>query len=244
MPALLPESIDALAKLTQPSYGFDTVAPSLLDQLKEAIFNGMDSGRGSAFGSKIPLATAAYDLYDIIESEAAALYVGAPRYQSRSGREEGIWGQFGAWDRVLEKQLPTSLTEDALNAFSVKKWRYSHASPIENITAWLATVQTDFQAQVANRIVTRWVSLITQILYPESRLEFLGPCPKCGARWFTEAESGIRSASVSLTFPDGIAHAECRSCVAGVWNGGYEVLQMKFESELRETAIDNDSQTV
>lgn len=242
MTKLLPEATDALAKLTEPSHGFDTVAPSLLDQLKEAVFIGMDRGSGSSGGSSVPFAVAIYDLYEQIDMEAAALYVGAARYQSRSGREEGIWGQFGSWDRILEKQLPSSLTEDALNAFSVKKWRYAFGSPLENITAWLATVQTEFQSQVASRIVTRWVDLITRMLYPESQREFLGPCPKCGERWLTDAESGIRSASITITFPDGIARAACRSCPNGVWIGGYEVLQMKFDSELRESLVDNDPQ--
>ena len=244
MPALLPETVDTLNKLINPTHGFNTEAPSLLNQLKEAIFGGMESSGGSSFGSKMPLDAAALDLYNLIESESAALYVGAARYQSRSGREEGLWGQFGAWDKCLDQLLPTSLTESALIAFSVKKWRYAFSSPRENIEAWVATVQTEFQSQVAARIIDRWVNAINRLLYPESKREFLAPCLTCKARWFHEHETGARSAAVILTAPDGMMRADCRACSAK-WVGGREVAQMMFDAELQEKithVVDNDSQ--
>lgn len=226
---------DLLAALLDPIFHNGVESDSLLDYLKARIFIGMESGgSNSGLASRPPLATAAFDLYTQIEEESAALLVGAPRHKSRGGREEGIWGQFGKWDQVAGN-LPTQLTQDAVNAFAVKKWRYAEISAEANIRAWVKTISTEYQQLIAAKIINRWLDRIKRLLFPESRREFLGECPSCGARWHHDRGGGIRSAAVIITFPNGIARADCQACPE-TWVGGYAVLDMKFRSEMREAS--------
>jgi hypothetical protein len=226
------EADQLLKELTQPHQRMGHLVPSLLGQLKAEIMATNTTGGSSQMGSRLPFGVQAYDLYELITADAAALWVGAPRLPNSQGREQGIWGRFGAWDAQINKPLPTGLTEDAVNAFAVKKWRYAHQSPTEDINAWVRSLATDFQAQVAEKIITRWHQRVSGLLEPTSRPEYLGPCPKCGSRYSFDSNSGIRSAALVIAFPGGTAQSRCGVCDAR-WFGGRAVAQMAFDSDLR-----------
>lgn len=235
MSTLSAEAQDCFERLTKPYMDQGVTVPSLLDQLRSEIFAGMGARGGSGSLTKAPLSVNVLDLDTLIENEASALWVGAARYPTREGGDQGIWAQFGRWDNKLNMNLPSKLTQDALDAFSRKSWRVAYASPTEDITAWVAGLVTDLQAEVAGRILRRWYDMIMGMLYPESRREFTSPCPNCGERYWID-QSGIRRAAIYITFPGGIAHAECSACPASrrsVWVGGFAVLQLAAEAGLK-----------
>lgn len=53
------------------------VVPSLLAQLREAVFGGMESTGGSSLGAKLPISAAALDLYMLIDRQVSEVWAAA-----------------------------------------------------------------------------------------------------------------------------------------------------------------------
>jgi hypothetical protein len=167
--------------------------PSLLEVLRESIFNPNEKGASvSAMGPKLPLNAVARDLYEQLESEATALYVGAASFRDGHGREIGLKGQFKDWEWVDEKWVsgPSDLTFDATVAFSVKQPRVAPLGLVETISGWLGSLETDRQTELAARILGRWINRIESMLNPMPNSEIVAPCPQCGTKSVSRRQNG------------------------------------------------------
>lgn len=74
------------------------VAPPLLEQLRDAIFAGMEKGGSSgSFGSRVPIDPAALELYEQIDREITAVWVAAFHRVPSIDRVEALLGEWAAW---------------------------------------------------------------------------------------------------------------------------------------------------
>jgi len=71
--------------------------PSLLSQLRDAVFGGMEATGGSSMKASLPISEAALDLYMVIDREISEAWAGA--FQRVPGKEqpEALLSQWAAW---------------------------------------------------------------------------------------------------------------------------------------------------
>lgn len=85
-----------VAVTTDEGIEFHSV-PSLLSQLRDAVFGGMEATGGSSMKASLPISEAALDLYMVIDREITEAWVGA--FQRVPGKEkpEALLSQWAAW---------------------------------------------------------------------------------------------------------------------------------------------------
>lgn len=85
-----------VAVTTDEGIEFHSV-PSLLSQLRDAVFGGMEATGGSSMKASLPISEAALDLYMVIDREISEVWVGA--FQRVPGKEnpEALLSQWAAW---------------------------------------------------------------------------------------------------------------------------------------------------
>lgn len=95
--------------------------PSLLSQLRDAVFGGMEStGGSSAMKSKLPISAAALDLYMEIDREITRAWVVAFQKVPNADNPEGLLAQWGAWataETITEASGRTYYAPDAVNVW-------------------------------------------------------------------------------------------------------------------------------
>lgn len=93
--------------------------PSLISQLRDAIFGGMEStGGSSAMKSKLPISAAALDLYMVIDREITAAWVAAFHRVPNADNPELLLAQWGAWadaETITEVSGRTYYAPDAVS---------------------------------------------------------------------------------------------------------------------------------
>lgn len=212
---------------SRPEY---VASPPLLDQLRDAVFLGLEAGSGSAFGAKLPLAANALDVWNEVEGEAAALYVGLAHHSVGSPREQrsvGLSSQF--WECFGDEGPgePSELTRESLVMFTRLTGRPAHLDPADNIRGWLADLSTDAQKHVAVRIMRRWVARIKGLLKPDPICNLEGTCPVSGATHVIE--QGVRKTALYASFgPDGEPEIHSRAARDQVWSGARAIREVGF----------------
>lgn len=85
-----------VAVTTDEGIEFHSV-PSLLSQLRDAVFGGMEATGGSSMKASLPISEAALDLYMVIDREISEAWVGA--FQRVPGKEkpEVLLAQWASW---------------------------------------------------------------------------------------------------------------------------------------------------
>lgn len=202
-------------------------APPLLEQLRGAIIQGMEGGSAAAFGSRLPLAANALDIWNEIEREASALYVGLASHIDANGKQVGIRATFWDYPEGDERPgNPSNLTGEAVTLFASTHPRAAPLGLEPTIRGWLESLSTDVQAHVAQRILRRWINRILGLLKPEPKCDLSGTCPDSGTAHFIER--GKRLTALYATFgPTG--EVEIHSRVTGrVWTGEKELREMGF----------------
>jgi hypothetical protein len=209
---------------TRPEY---VTAPALLEQLRDAIVQGMEQGGGSAFGSRLPLAANALDIWNEIEAEATALYVGLASHLDAGGKQIGLRGMFWEYPHGDEKPgYPSDLTGEAEILFSTTHPRVAPLGLDNTIRQWLDTLATDVQTHIAQRILRRWVNRILGLLKPEPKCDISGTCPDSGSAHYLD--KGKRLTALFATFNEA-GEVEVHSRVTGrVWSGEKELREIGF----------------
>lgn len=209
---------------TRPEY---VTAPPLLDQLKEAIFQGMETGNGSANKNRLPLAANALDIWNEIEQEAAALHVGLASHINSQGKQIGLLASF--WDYPHGDDQPggpSDLTGEAVTLFTTQHPRPAPYGLDATIKAWTESIYTDVQAHTAERILRRWCSRIRNLLKPEPSIPIVGTCPRCDTE--RVLDRGKQRTALYATFaPDGGPEARCRNC-GETWTGEHRLREIGF----------------
>lgn len=85
-----------VAVTTDEGIEFHSV-PSLLSQLREAVFGGMESTGGSAMKARLPISEAALDLYMVIDREITEVWVQAFQRVPGKDKPEALLSEWAAW---------------------------------------------------------------------------------------------------------------------------------------------------
>lgn len=137
----------------------------LLDQLRQAVFGGMENGgSGSAFGSKPPIDAAALDLLEEITVQATEALAQVDPRPTPYGQAEKYVALFAA---AVEESAVIVVTALDTLADDVKT---AHGVP--------RVYRRKVEATALNH-VRRWVAQIEAFFNPPSLGEIIAPCPNC-----------------------------------------------------------------
>lgn len=92
---------------TDDGIEFHTV-PSLLSQLRDAVFGGMESTGGSALGAKLPISAAALDLYMLVDRQIAEAWAAAFKRVPGTNRAEALLAE---WAAFVDDETPVTVTK-------------------------------------------------------------------------------------------------------------------------------------
>lgn len=173
----------------------------LLQQLREAVFSGMENtGGSSAFGSKPPMDTAAEDLLNEITVQASEALMAVSHAPTPFGHAESyvrLWA--GQTTDYKMFTVTAKATMDGADAFVDKFVADNPGAPIPPTTF-------DEQIQVsAVNLARRWVERIEGFFNPPNTREIAAPCPNCGERYLHRQKDGTHVQSAALVF---IRHPE------------------------------------
>jgi hypothetical protein len=140
----------------------------LLQQLRQAVFSGLEgTGGSSAFGSKPPLDAGAADLLNLIDTQAATVLRAVDPKPTPMGETEvyvRLWAAQARDDQMFRIGIPaTSISGEVF-------------SELLDITAY--------------RLVTLWVTKIEAFFDPPALGEITAPCPECGVERITRIIDG------------------------------------------------------
>jgi hypothetical protein len=131
----------------------------LLQQLREAVFGGMEAGGGSAFGAKLPMAEGAFDLLDRIDRQAAE-----------------------ALSLVDPKPTPLGHAEDYVRAWAARVDEGQRVVVSVRATSTDGVVFGELREYTAIGLVYAWYTAVRDFFNPPSRREIRAECPSCGVR--------------------------------------------------------------
>lgn len=161
----------------------------LLQQLRQAVFEGMESSGGSAsFGSKPPIDAAAVDLLNEITDQASQVLAKVSPNPTPYGHAESyvrLWA-----GQTTESQI-FAVTSRATVENPVEYYKAHPGQP---------TVYDEIQHVTAMELMQRWVDRIESFFIPPSAMEIPAECPNCGARYYHRTKDGetIRSAALNI----------------------------------------------
>jgi len=175
----------------------------LLQQLRAAVFSGMEGGgSGSAFGSKPPIDAGAADLLNAIDHQAAEALVALTGRPVPYGRAEDYVVE---WARTVDPDKRVVVTSAA--------------------TTSTETVYRERAEYTAHSLAARWVRRIEEFFNPPRIRPIQAPCPDCHTRFVARVKDGqiIQADALNIYFrADGaVDSARCSSCQAEWWPGAF-----------------------
>ena len=151
----------------------------LLQQLREAIFGGMEGGGSSAgYGSRPPIDSSAVDLLDEITKQATQALAQVSKMPTPYGHAEAyvrLWaGQAG------DSQMFTVTATATTDAGVIFEERFE---------------------MPAYQLAQRWVDRVEGFFNPPVTAEVCAPCPRpeCGERYVSRVKDGVEIRSAALT---------------------------------------------
>ena len=214
----------------------------LLQQLREAVFAGMETtGGSSAFGSKPPMDAAAEDLLNEITIQASEALSAVSNLPTPYGHAESyvrLWaGQTDA-DRLVG--VSAKVTDHGI-------------TELEAHAAGVTRVYRETTATTSYKLLQSWVERIEGFFNPPSSAEIQAACPNCGQRYVHRQKDGQHVQSSALNFvrdrdTGETIEAKCSACKRSwgaddferlaVLIGGKTFAQAKAEKEALEAAED------
>lgn len=179
----------------------------LLQQLREAMFTGMETMGGSAqFGSRPPIDAGATDLLTEITEQATQVLAEVSKTVTPFGHAETYVRLWAA--AVREDQLFTTLTRATVDDPD-QHWADTHSGSV-------ITVKNQYTAY---RLLEKWVDRIEDFFNPVWTREIPANCPdeNCRARYVYRRKDGHMTASAALNIirdrVTGISiEAKCSAC--------------------------------
>lgn len=177
--------------------------PALLEQLREAIFGGMEGTGGSALKAKLPIAEAALDLYQLIDHQIAEAWAQAHNIPPSTDRPEVLAAQWSAL--VQEDQIVTVTHPEQHEKWDDRKQ--------DNIP-FVVHIRTEYKAE---DLAQRWVTQIEEFFDPPRSAEIPAPCMGCGERYVYRRKDGENVRTSALIFvrdrnTGETLRAECQHC--------------------------------
>lgn len=210
----------ATHKIIHRDHGTEVLtAPGLIQQLREAVQQGTETGGGSAsFGSRPPIDSGAQDLLREVSGQARAVLRAATGQEPRLAAAETHIRLWGA--AVNESTMVTVYTRRQVPDRVVDGW-YK-----EDPETTRRAVYKQPQQMEAWRLVKHWIARIEGFFFPAETREIKAPCPVCDTRWVYRDRDGETVQSPALVFArdknGDTTDARCLSC-------GLRWLPAKFE---------------
>ncbi|MCE0510861.1 hypothetical protein LVJ59_17575 [Microbacterium sp. KKR3/1] len=108
-----------VAVTTDEGIVFHTV-PSLISQLRDAVFGGMESTGGSSMKARLPISEAALDQYMVIDRQISEVWVQAFERVPGKGQPEALLSEWAAWAEA--ETIVTAAGRDWYAKDLVAKW--------------------------------------------------------------------------------------------------------------------------
>lgn len=196
----VPTFLDLIEQLTAPhsrTVGDITqTVDGLLQQLREAIFLGLETGgTGSAFGSRMPLDASSADLLDEIDRQAAEALAAVSHAPTPLGTTESyvrLWA-----GQTTEGKLFTVTTRQTVNHPEQYIANFIAANPGKPYPATVFSAPIELSAM---RLAQSWVDRIEDLFDPPSTREIRAACPACDARYVQKVKDGQHVRSAALNF--------------------------------------------
>ena len=225
----MPEYDDLLAKLTRehPVTVHTDDGPrfirvqGLLQQLRDEVFGGSDTGTVAGNKSKLPLNAPALDLYTLIDRQVAE-----------------VWG--AAFNRVPNADRAERLLVEWA-AYIGQETIVRYSSP-ETIRTPLETVIWTFDECTALNLLRRWVRAIDELFNPPRTAEIKAACIQCGEREVRRPRDGEWISQTALVFirdreTGDSTEARCMACGASWLPSQFMYLAEKIAENERHTDV-------
>lgn len=207
-----PTFLDLIDRLTRPTPevietddGLKRVErDGLLQQLRGAVFGGMENtGGSSSFGSKPPIDSSAADLLNLIDQQAASVLSAVDPKPTPLGTTEHyvrLWSAQAREGAVYRVASPATLPNDV--------------RPDEQVR-----VYAEYQDVTAYRLAAQWVAKIEEFFDSLAPADVLAPCPEtgCGVEFITKEDDGVTTHARAVILRRVRATGEtidaiCRAC--------------------------------
>src|SRR3546814_762315 len=158
----------------------------LLEQLRDAVFGGMESTGGSSMKSKLPISDAALDLYQLIDHQIAEAWAQVHNFPPSTDRPEALVAQ---WAALVQDDVIVTVTQPEQH----ERWDEERG---RNIPFGVHARQE----YTAETLAARWVTQIDEFFDPARPAEIPAPCVSCGERYVQRRKDGevIRSSALVL----------------------------------------------
>lgn len=153
--------------------------PGLLQQLRDELFGGSDTGTVVGNRAKLPLNAPALDLYELIDRQISEVWGAAFNRVPSTDRPEALLAQWAALVGE-EGHVTYSTPETVMN-------------PLERVV-WLRNECT------ALDLLRRWVRAIEELFNPPRTAEIKAACIQCGEREVWRSRDGQQVRQTALVF--------------------------------------------
>lgn len=200
----------------------------LLEELRVAVFAGMENGGGgSSFGSKPPIDAGAMDLLNEITTQATEALAQVDKRPTPFGQAEHYVALFSA--AVQEETMVTVTASDTL------------PDDVETAVGAPRAYRRKVEATAINHL-RRWVSQIESFFNPPALGEIKSPCPSCGIEFTWKSSDGLATPTRVLNFHRDRATGETQSAKCS--NCGVEWGPSQFEHLARVVGGIRDGESV
>lgn len=158
----------------------------LLEQLRDAVFGGMEKTGGSGSKARLPISDAAVDLYTLIDRQITEAWA------AWSGRVPGM-----ARAESLLTEWSAGVREDTTVVVTRPEQHNRWNDEKNRMTPTVIHVREEYTPAA---LVARWVALIDDFLNPEKTVGIKASCIQCGASKVPRTRDGETIMSDALVF--------------------------------------------
>lgn len=159
---------------------------SLLEQLRDAIFGGMEKTGGSSSKAKLPVSEAAVDLYTLIDCQISEAWAGTHKRVPSSDQPEQLLVE---WSMAVQENAVVVVTRPE----QYEKWD-------EGKRRMVPFVVRAREEYLPADLAHRWSTMIEDFLNPEKTAGIKAPCLQCGATKVPRRKDGETVMSDALVF--------------------------------------------
>ena len=191
MATSLLESVDQLIhdhkKMIDTIDGFEIHdRPSLLEQLRQAVFGGMERTGGSSSKAKLPVSEAAVDLYTLIDRQIAEAWSAITKRVPSNMRPEQLLAE---WSAVVQEDVVVVVSHPE----QYERWDEAKGRKVP----FVVHAREEY---LPLALANRWMALIEDFLNPEKTDGIKAPCLHCGATKVTRRRDGEAVLTDALVF--------------------------------------------
>lgn len=191
MTSQLIESVNTLAKhhdkVIHTSEGIEIhQRAGLLEQLRDAVFGGMEKTGGSGTKAKLPMSDAAVDLYDLIDRQISEAWASVNGRPPSVERPEQLVTE---WAAVTREDVIVVVTHTE----QYERWDEAKGRNVP----YVIRAREEFSPQ---NLVGHWIALIEDFLNPERTAGIKAPCIQCGASKVARRKDGESVTTDAMVF--------------------------------------------